>query len=738
METIEGYVEKITFRNEENGYTVLRLSAEGGEECLVGVFPSISEGEYIEATGERILHPTYGPQIKVSAYKFIAPDDAASMERYLSSGAVKGIGERLAKRIVAKFGDETFRIMEEEPERLQEVKGISLRIAMAIAEQIVSKRETRNAMIFLQQYGISLSLAARIFEAYGENLYRVLREDPYRLAEDVRGVGFKTADEIAARMNIARDSEKRIRAAALYALQEAAGNGHMYLPKDLLILETEKLLAVGIGDFDHLLQDLAIERKIKRVQKGQEERVYLYHFYLTEEQIALRLKELNLRETGEDEEALKAKIRRVEKAQGVSLDDLQRKAILTAATNGVTIMTGGPGTGKTTTIHVMIEFFLKEGLDVLLAAPTGRAAKRMTEATGYEAATIHRLLEASGNPEDDGVSMRFQRDEDNPLDADVIIIDEMSMVDEFLMLSLLRALVAGQRLVLSGDADQLPSVGPGEVLRDLIRSNCFPVVKFEHIFRQSAESDIIVNAHKINAGEIVEKKYSKDFLFVERNVPGEIVGATVTLLRDKLPKYVHADTKDLQVLCPMKRGTLGVETLNKLLQQEFNPPREGVREKEYADTVFREGDKVMHVRNDYDLTWEIEDTMPSVTGKGVFNGEIGFIRSISFFEETMTVVYDDHKVVVYPFRSLDELELAYAVTIHKSQGSEYPAVVLPLLSGPDLLMTRNLLYTGVTRARTCVTIVGSYDTFLRMIRNDRKTRRYTGLSELIQNLHEFH
>ena len=733
MDVIQGFVDKITYRNAENGYTVLHVSGEDGESTLVGVFPEISEGETIRAEGEITVHPTYGPQLKVAHYEFVIPDEAQSIERYLASGAVKGIGKALARRVVAKFGDDTFRIMEEEPERLAEVKGISLRSAMDLAGEIVRKRETRNAMIYLQQFGVTIGLAAKIYKAYGNELYAVMKEDPYRLAEDIRGVGFLTADEIASKANIARDSDSRIRAAVLYVLQNESGNGHMYLPKDELFTLSESLLGIELSDFDHILQDLAIAKKIKVEKKPSETRVYLTSFYKCELKSAILLHDLNLREKTTHDTA--EVVERIEREKKIELDDLQRSAVMTAAENGLTVITGGPGTGKTTTILVMIEYFLERGLNVALAAPTGRAAKRMSEATGYEALTIHRLLEANGDPEDGDRPMKFNRNADHPIESDVVIIDEMSMVDSFLMCALLDAIVPGMRLILVGDADQLPSVGPGEVLKDLIRSEAFPVVRFRRIFRQAEESDIIVNAHRIIEGDPVEKKPSKDFLFVERALPGEIVGATITLLRSKLPNYVHADTKDLQVLCPMKKGPLGVENLNKLLQAEFNPPSPGKKEREFGSQLFREGDKVMQIKNDYDLTWEIENAYPKITGTGVFNGEIGFVREISSFTESVTIEFDDRKIVTVPFSLMDELELAYAVTIHKSQGSEYPAVVLPLHSGPDMLLTRNLLYTAVTRAKSCVTIVGRYDTFLRMIANNRTMRRYTGLSDMIRELH---
>ena len=737
MEKLEGYVEHISYRNEENGYTVLTLTTEDNETVLTGIFPTIAEGEYIRAEGEMVVHPVYGEQMKLERYEFIAPSDEASIERYLGSGAVKGIGKALAKRIVARFGKDTFRIVEEEPERLSEVKGISERTAMDIAAQTVEKREVRNAVLFLQQYGISLGMAARIYQRYGTELYQIIRENPYRLADDIVGIGFRTADEIAGKMNIPADSEYRIRSAVMYVLSQAAGNGNTYLPKDELLLETEKLLETEIAEFDHLLQDLSVDRRIVMKKDGYIWRVYLRMYYRMEAECARLLHDMNIEDGTVSDAEIEANLKEIERDAAVSLDELQKRAVFEAVKNGITIITGGPGTGKTTTINTMIRYFIREGLDILLAAPTGRAAKRMTEATGYAAQTIHRMLELSGDPEQYGHA-RFGRNEDMPLEADVVIVDEMSMVDITILHALLKAMVPGMRLIMVGDVDQLPSVGPGEVLRDLIRSDYFPVVKLSHIFRQSEGSDIVMNAHLINEGQIVEPKRSKDFLFILRDQAGAITGATITLLKEKLPDYVHADTKDLQVLTPMRKGILGVENLNRVLQEALNPPSPSKVEKQFPFGLFREGDKVMQIRNDYQIEWVAGDGFAAERGTGVFNGDTGVIRFISHFDETVTVEFDDRRQVIYPFSNCDELELAYAVTIHKSQGSEYPAVILPLLSGPAMLMTRNLLYTGVTRAKTCVCIVGRYETFAGMIRNSREMQRYSGLKDLIKEAYGDH
>ena len=731
METREGYIERITYRNEENGYTVMTINTDGGSLVVTGSLPSVSEGEFVRVTGEMVVHTVYGEQFKADLLEFTAPGDIAQVERYLGSGAIKGIGPKLAKRITDMFGEDTFRVLEEEPERLSEVKGISARSAMEIAEQVITKREARSAMMFLQEYRISPRLAARIYQAYGTRVYTVLRENPYRLAEDIDGVGFKTADDIAMKAGIRPDSAFRVRCAVLYVLQQAASFGHTYYPWDELIARTEELLGIELSDFSHLMEELLMERKVVIRNNEPGKPVYLTRYFRMEMETASMLRDLNIRDKSITDAEIRENLAVIEKESGLTLAKDQRRAVGEAVKNGITIITGGPGTGKTTIINTIIRYFIREGLDIMLAAPTGRAAKRMTEATGFAAQTIHRLLEVNGDPSENGRSY-FARNEDLPLETDVVIIDEMSMVDIMLMHALLKALVPGMRLILVGDVDQLPSVGPGEVLRDLILSDCFPVVKLVQIFRQAEESDIVVNAHRINDGELVEPRKSGDFLFILRDQPGQITGASVTLIREKLPNYCHCAPEEIQVLTPMRKGALGVENLNRVLQEALNPPSPAKIEHEFSFGIFREGDKVMQVRNDYQLEWEIADSFPRERGTGVFNGETGVIRMISLFDETVTVLFEDGRIAVYPFGSADELELAYAVTIHKSQGSEYPAVILPLYSGPKLLMTRKLLYTGITRAKNCVCVVGRYEAFRNMILNNEIEQRYSGLRDLIE------
>ena len=819
MEKIKGYVEKIIFRNTENGYTVFSLDSNEDEIVCTGSFPVIDTGECVEVTGDFVMHPVYGEQLKVTSLESIVPDDIFSVERYLGSGAVKGIGPVTAKRIVDKFGDDTLRIMDEEPERLAEIKGITLKKAREIAAEQEEKKELRKAMIFLGGFGISNAMSVKIYQEYGPMVYSILRENPYQLADDILGVGFKKADEIAFKAGIKPDSKFRINACVIYTLVQAAGDGNAYLPQNMLVERTlntlrpagtvdiineDNIINIEKSDIEESILDLAIDSRIKIVtgkrnkknlsavqyaikdyqeqnsdnncqynhediegifevknkagykkagykkenpseldedsgnipDDSSENKIYYSLYYYTERNIARMLKEINL--PGRlSEEKINERIKKVEEESRIELDDMQKEAIRASANAGILIVTGGPGTGKTTTINALINYYKEDYKEIILAAPTGRAAKRMTEATGFEAKTIHRLLEISGDIEDTSSGANFNYDEDNPLEADVIIIDEMSMVDMFLMSALLRAIKPGTRLVLVGDVDQLPSVGCGNVLRDLIDSEKFKTVKLEKIFRQAEESDIVVNAHKINKGQHIELKTdSKDFIFIERDNPYIILGSILTLVRDKLPGYINADIRDIQILTPVKKGTLGVININKFLQEQLNPPNEHKNEITFAGNVFREGDKIMHIKNNYDLEWEMKTKTGFVydRGKGIFNGDLGIITRINEHTRQMEVAFDDGKIVIYEYSHLEELTLAYACTVHKSQGSEYPAVVLPLLSGPRLLMNRNILYTAVTRAIQCVCVVGSRSTVCNMIDNEREMKRFSGLKDRILEL----
>ena len=739
MDNITGYVDHIVYQNSDNGYTVMTLVAEGEEVTCVGMCKGLGQGENISAEGEYIEHPVYGRQFKIQTYETVAPTDRAGMERYLGSGAIRGVGEALAARIVKKFGDDTFRIIEEEPERLAEVKGISERKAQEIAVQMEEKKDLREALVYLQQYGISNTLAVKIYNTYGMEMYSVMRENPYRLAEDVSGVGFRIADEIAGRIGIHTDSDYRIRSGILYTLLQAVGEGHCFLPLELLLRRASELLGVSEENIRPQMDNLIMDRKL--VAKG--DAVFAAAYYYAELNCANMLRNLNIpmleaENLPAQDMAIRKRLERMAENLSMELDELQLKAVEESIKNGLFILSGGPGTGKTTTINMIIRYFESEGMDIFLAAPTGRAAKRMTEATGFEAKTIHRLLELnSALSDDDTRRANFERNQENPLEADVVIIDEMSMVDIQLFQALLKAILPGTRLILVGDVDQLPSVGPGQVLRDLMNSEAFPMVTLEKIFRQAGESDIVVNAHRINKGkQIALDNKSRDFFLLERNDVNVIYKHMIQLIREMLPKYVNATPFDIQVLTPMRKGSLGCETLNGILQRYLNPADPHKKEHSYGNTVFREGDKVMQIKNNYQLEWEIVGryNIPIDKGMGVFNGDMGRVLEINETMSTLLVEFDDGRRVNYPFSGLEELELSYAITIHKSQGSEYPAVILPLLGGPRMLFNRNLLYTGITRARNCVTILGSSETVRNMIDNVSENRRYTALESRIREI----
>ena len=736
MEVRKGYVEHIVFRNNDNGYTVFQLVSEEEELTCVGLFSVLAEGELVQVSGYMKEHPLYGEQLQVEQYELLAPEDETAMERYLGSGAIKGIGAAMAARIVRRFKGDTFRIIEEEPERLAEVKGISEKKAIEISAQMEEKKDLRQAMMFLTQYGISVSLAVKIYQQYGNRTYQVVEENPYRLADDISGIGFKIADEIASRIGIHTDSDYRIRSGLLYVLLQATGEGHTCLPKEDLLHRASALLGVEKEQMETQLMNLCMDRKLVMKEQNGKVMVWYGQYYYMELNVAKMLYDLNLECEMEESQIVK-KLSKVEKQASITLDEMQRKAVVEAVKNGVLVITGGPGTGKTTTINAIIRYFETEDMEILLAAPTGRAAKRMTEATGWEAVTIHRLLELSGVPSDDRSTASFERNEENPLEADVIIIDEMSMVDIFLMNALLKAVSVGTRLILVGDINQLPSVGPGCVLKDIIRAGSCPVVQLTRIFRQASQSDIIVNAHKINRGEHVTlDNKSRDFFFLQRQDPNVILRVVLALVQEKMPRYVDARPTDIQVLTPMRKGSLGVENLNEMLQRYLNPPSSEKNEKETARGRFREGDKVMQIKNNYQIEWEARNRYGIAIdkGTGIFNGDMGIVQQIDLLAETMEVLFDDYRTVTYSFQMLEELELAYAVTIHKSQGSEYPAVVIPLLTGPRMLMNRNLLYTAVTRARSCVTLVGSPETFAQMIDNASEQTRYSGLYDRIREV----
>lgn len=739
---VEGFVENIVFRNEDNGYTVFDIKYKGEHVTCVGSISYINAGEFITANGEFVQHAIYDMQFSIKSYEFKTPDDEKSVRRYLSSGAIKGIGEKMAERIVNTFKEDTFRIMEEEPERLAEIKGISMTKAMDIAAQLVDKRDMRKAMIFLQDYGINMNLANKIYSHYGQNIYTIIKQNPYKMADDIDGIGFKIADDIAVKVGIRVDSDFRIKSGIFYILQQASMQGHIYLPMEELEVGVKGLLLIDIPDIEKFIMDLVIDKRlVVKITPDGTKNVYAAIYYYMELSVAKRLTDLEVH-TAENEEYFEKRIAEIEKNTKIELDDIQKTAVKTAVENGLMVITGGPGTGKTTTINTIIKYFELEGYEIRLAAPTGRAAKRMTETSGYEAQTIHRMLEISGGISDDNSDrasqgMHFERDESNPLETDVIIVDEMSMVDINIMNSLLKAVAIGTKLILVGDVDQLPSVGPGNVLKDIINSGCIPVVKLEKIFRQAAESEIVINAHKINKGEhVVLNKYSRDFLFVRRDSADAIIAAMCTLIKSKLPGYVNADINDIQILTPSRKSAVGVERLNRIMQDFLNPADVTKMEKTFGDVTFREGDKVMQIKNNYQMEWEKKSRygITYESGTGIYNGDTGVIEEINTFAERIIVKFEDEKYVSYEFKQLDELELAYAITIHKSQGSEYPAVIIPMFTGPRMLMTKNLLYTAVTRAKKCVCMVGVEDYFHQMASNESEQKRYSSLDERIRQI----
>ena len=733
MEVIKGYVDHFLYYNESNTYGVLELDTEDDDVICTGRFPGLTEGETIEVSGEWVDHPTYGVQLKVLNYEIIEPTDILDMERYLASGAIKGIGPSTAKKIIKHFGEDTFRIIEEEPERLSEIKGITERKAISIATQMSERHELRNVVMFLQKYGISNSMAIKLYDEYGSQIKSIILNNPYKLAREVNGIGFKRADEIAAKTGVKLDSEFRIQCGIIHCLKEASTDGHTYLPREELIRSAYELLGVCESDIERQLDELKIERQLIEVKSEDRLNIYLSEYYQIEKNCAVKLLTLTRYSDKISASELDREIKSIESELDIELHDLQREAVVKALSEGLFILTGGPGTGKTTTIKSIISGLERRNLRFVLAAPTGRAAKRMSETTGYEASTIHRLLSIKHNPEE-RADAYFEMNEDNPLDVDAVIIDEASMVDILLFNSLLKAISPGCKLIIVGDSNQLPSVGPGQVLKDMLDSGVCPNVELKYIFRQSNESHIVTYAHMINNGEQIDftTKY-EDFFLLKRDNYEEIRQALLYLICEKLPKHFNTSPMQIQVLTPMKKGALGVWELNRILQECINPPSDKKVELEYGENIFRVGDKVMQTKNNYDMEWDIMSTygISAQRGKGVFNGDIGIIDHINKPSRLIRITFDDGREAEYSYETLEELELAYAITIHKSQGSEYPVVIMPLLGGPRSLLYRNLLYTGVTRAKDCAVILGSENTVKEMIRCENENRRYTGLAARI-------
>lgn len=738
---LEGAVEDIIFHNDDNGYAVFDFKSDDGDEIIcVGTVPQIRKGDMLKLTGGMVIHPTYGLQFKVEFYERIVPTTAAAIEKYLSSGVVKGIGPKTAKKIVDKFGAATFYVIEEKFDRLVEIKGITYDKALAVHNSFCSQRDIRKVMLYLQEFGVTPAFAMKIYKKYGYRTIDVIKDNPYRMAEDVAGIGFKTADRIAYSMGIPSDSPNRIKSGIKYILNESLLDGNVFMPREMLVRQSGEILSVDEDIVDNCLRELQIEHKIFNENIEGLDAVYLMPMYYTEISAAKKLLELSFFYDDADLKKINEKIDTVEDRSGVYLAEQQREAVIEAMREGVLVITGGPGTGKTTIIHTIIQIFQSEGMEVVLAAPTGRAAKRMTETTGIEAKTIHRMLGVAYADDENG-RHKFDKNETEPIEADVIIIDEVSMVDMQLFNSLLKAVEQGTRLILVGDANQLPSVAAGNVLKDIIKSGKIKVVRLTEIFRQARESAIIMNAHMINRGEEpVMNGKNTDFFFVNAQYAPDIPAKIVELITKRLPGFTGVDSfSDMQVLTPMRKGDIGAAGLNKTLQRALNPPSDNKNEYETSSCIFREGDKVMQIKNNYNISWKIENDKGRVTddGTGVYNGDMGIIKKINKQAETVTVIFDDMRQAVYEFSALDELELAYAVTIHKSQGSEYPVVIIPIHSGPPMLMSRNLLYTAVTRAKKFVIIVGLKSSVNRMVANDREVSRYSGFAYRLENLYEF-
>lgn len=737
---LKGEVGDIIFQNKDNGYTVFTILARGEEVTCVGVVPMIHSGESLEVRGNWSNHPAYGKQLQVQFYEKSMPTSQSGMEKYLASGLIKGLGPKTSRKIVERFGDASFYVIEEKPDLLTEIKGITHEKAQRISEIFREQHELRKVMMFLQGFEVSPAYIMKIYKKYKGRTFEIVKTNPYRLADDVFGIGFKMADKMAANAGIAADDPNRIKSAIKYVLNQGASNGDCFLPKEKLVNQAVELLELHPLSVENAIRELQVESQIWQEKIADLDAVYLNFYYYAEMAVAKRLLELSMDCEGEDFNILEKQIQQVEKETGVQLAPEQRQAVMEAMSGGVLIITGGPGTGKTTTINTILRLLEKEEKEVVLAAPTGRAAKRMTEATGVEAKTIHRLL-GTTFVSDDNRRQAFDKNEDDPIEADVIIIDETSMVDLHLMHALLRAVENGTSVILVGDMDQLPSVGAGNVLKDMIRSERLRVVRLRHVFRQAQESAIIMNAHRINQGEDpILNENGTDFFFLRRAYGQEVLVTVQELVKSRLPKYTgHDGLADMQILTPMRKGILGVQSLNQVLQQTLNPPSHKKQEKQFRQITFREGDKVMQIKNNYNIVWRCYNNHGKRTdeGLGIYNGDAGRITKIDDDNETLQVLFDDGKVVDYDFAQLEEIELAYAITIHKSQGSEYPVVILPVYSGPPMLMTRNLLYTAVTRAKELVVLVGLRETVNGMIANNREVGRYTGLAERIRNLYDF-
>ncbi len=734
MLVIEGIVEEIIFRNEINGYTVARLNTSDGSITIVGKSAFINLEEMVELEGDWVYHDRFGEQFSFTKIKTTAPSTLKGIENYLASGLIPHVGKKTAKKIVERFGLDSLDIIQYNPERLKEIPGIGDKKLEKISKAYEEHRELRDIMVYLQQYDISINNGIKIYKKYGKETIKVIGENPYKLSEDIHGIGFITADNMAKKMGISEDSPFRIEAGLKFSMINSAGEGHCYLPKEELIKKSEKILKVDREAIEEAIQNLALRKNFYLVTEGEETLIYYMPYHIAENNVARKIIDLSMVEFDQLDVNIDEEVEKIEAREDITFGKKQVLAIKESLDNGVVIITGGPGTGKTTTINAIISIYEDLDMKVVLAAPTGRAAKRMTETTGRESQTIHRLLEFSFMESEE--EMSFNKDDESPIDADVIIIDEASMIDILLMNSLLKAINPGTRLILVGDVDQLPSVGAGNVLRDLIESGCIRVVRLDEIFRQAEESMIIVNAHRINKGDypILNEK-DKDFFFMDTGSTQETLATILDLVQDRLPKYYGVDSlRDIQVLSPMRRGEVGINSLNKHLQEVLNPKDDNWQEKQVGDEIFRIGDKVMQVKNNYKLKWNLlKDGEEVDTGEGVFNGDLGFITDINNEESIVTVLFDDEKEVEYEFSELDEIKLSYATTVHKSQGSEFPVVLMPIHWGPPMLLTRNLIYTAITRAKKLVVLVGDRKYLSMMINNNKIAKRYSSLDKKIKD-----
>ncbi|NFG24666.1 ATP-dependent RecD-like DNA helicase [Clostridium botulinum] len=733
MEVIDGFVENIVFKSEETGYVVCKIRTAKNLISAVGTIPFIKEGQNVRIKGQWTMHKQFGQQFEIAEFEEILPDSLDGIEKYLSAGIIHGIGPVTAKKIIDKFGEKTLDILENHIEELMEIEGIGKKKFMIIYESYMEQNGLKEVILHFHKYGLSNNQCMKIYKKFGPSSNQVVSENPYILSEEIVGIGFKTADRIAMNLGISDNSEFRIKSGIKHALNQFCLLGNTYMPKEKLIEDCEKLLSIERILIEESIYSIAASKNIILEKLGEEEAVYLLPYYYCELGVTNKIITLGMQTIQTINSDLDFEINVLEKEYNIKFAESQREAILGSFNNGIEIITGGPGTGKTTIIKCIIDIYEKNGMDVILGAPTGRAAKRMTESTGREAKTIHRLLEI-GVAEDDSV---FGKSESSPLDTDVIIIDEASMIDIMLMYNLLKAVNLGTRLIIVGDVDQLPSVGAGNVLKDLIESEYIKVVRLNEIFRQGNESLITTNAHRINQGEapILNQK-DKDFFFIGEENLNKTVGVMIDLINRRLPSFNKQWNRfrDMQVLSPMRKGVLGVNNLNVNLQKVFNPSSKEKKEKKIKEIIFREGDKVMQTKNNYSLKWTRIKGEGEYEGVGVFNGDLGFIQSIDEENKSFTITFDDERKVIYDFMYLDELDLAYATTIHKSQGSEFKVVIIPVFMGSPFLMNRNLLYTGITRAKELVVVVGVKRALIYMVGNTNIMERYSGLKYRIKDI----